>query len=150
MRTIGVLRAVDRRLKARFIWMNSFCFFDSSRSQSATPLFPIIPSLLLYPFMDCSFFLFMVPFWDTVFWIPSVSWLGPLSVPDHVNTVLFFSSIETRTNIWPSVRALLPGRPGRPLHLHPLRAEEPVPSFASVMCISVPFPAALEWTQQLS
>lgn len=40
------------------------------------------------------FFLLRMPSWDTVFWIPPVNWLGPLSVMDCVNTCVFFPPLR--------------------------------------------------------
>lgn len=57
--------------------------------QPVTLLCPLIPSLLAVPIYGHDFFLLRVPSCKTVFWIPSVSWLGPLSVLGCVNTVVF-------------------------------------------------------------
>lgn len=47
----------------------------------------------------------MVPSWDSVFWIPPVSWLSPLTVPDHVNTVLFPFGLEQTSDHQSSLAA---------------------------------------------
>lgn len=85
-----------------------------------------------------------MPSWDTVFWIPPVSWLCPLPILDYVNAVFF--STQARTNIWPSVQLRChAGWLGTALHLCSLWAEEPLsPVMPAMKC------PTSEWTQPLS
>lgn len=89
--------------------------------------------------MDTVFFFPpMMPSWDTVFWIPPVSWLCPLPILDCVNAVFF--STQARTNIWPSVQLCChAGWLGTALCLFSLRAEEPLsPVMSACLQWSVP------------